>query len=152
MERIEILSVDLLNHHRALVEELKQLANRLGLEFGWHYLLDLTWMLSWLGEVRGKKIMDAGAGTGVLQWYLAHQGAMVYSVDRGSRANLPWRFRRWVKVQGLRADDLTPPVPALVHVFRMPASIKTRLGAAHQMVQGFWLAAPLLKNTSQGIV
>lgn len=152
MERIEILSVELLNIHRPLVEELKQLAKKLDLEFGWHYLLDLTWMISLLGEVDGKKIMDAGAGTGVLQWYLADKGATVYSVDRGSRANLPWRFRRWVRVRGLRAGDLTPPVPALLHVFNTPGSLKTRLRSAHQMVQGCWRAAPTRKNKSQGMV
>lgn len=152
MERIEILSVDLLNRHRPLVEDLKQLAKRLGLEFGWHYLLDLTWMISWLGDVRGKKIMDAGAGTGVLQWYLANKGAVVYSVDRGSRANLPWRFRRWVKVRGLRADDLASPITALGQVLLNPAPMKTRLGAARQMVQGSWRAAPSLNNKSQGMV
>ncbi len=31
-------------------------------------------------------MLDAGAGTGVLQWYLAQQGAAVISVDRMSRA------------------------------------------------------------------
>ncbi len=38
--------------------------------------------------------MDAGAGTGVMQWYLAEEGAEVLSVDRGSRGDLPLRFRR----------------------------------------------------------
>lgn len=152
MDRIEILAVDLLDQHRPVVDELKSMAAKLGLEFGWHYLLDLTWMISLLGEVDGKKIMDAGAGTGVLQWYLAKKGATVYSVDRGSRANLPWRFRCWVTVRGLRAGDLTPPVPALVHVFQMPGSIRTRLRYARQMVQGCWCANPTRKNKSHGMV
>ncbi len=106
--KIEILSVDLLDQHRPLVNDLRHLAQRLGLDFGWHYLLDLTWILSHLGEVRGKRIMDAGAGVGVMQWYLAEQGATVYSVDRGSRANLSPRFRGRYRVRGLRPDDLRP--------------------------------------------
>ena len=52
--------------------------------------------------------MDAGAGTGILQWYLAEQGAEVLSVDRGSRGDLPLRFRRRFNVQGLRPQDLAP--------------------------------------------
>ncbi len=109
---IEILSVALLNQHRPLVNELRRLAQRLGLDFGWHYLLDLTWIISRLGEVRGKQIMDAGAGVGVMQWYLAEHGATVYSVDRGSRADLSPRFRGRYQVRGLRPDDLqsTPAV------------------------------------------
>ena len=41
--RIELLSIALLDQHRPLVEELWRLAGALRLEFGWHYLLDLTW-------------------------------------------------------------------------------------------------------------
>lgn len=105
-ERIEILPVSLLNEHRSQVNQLKSLARSLKLEFGWHYLLDLTWMLANLDEVRGKKIMDAGAGTGVLQWHLANSGAQVWSVDRASRAGLPLRFRKRFNVTGQREEDL----------------------------------------------
>ena len=94
---------------------LKKLARSLGLEFGWHYLLDLAWIIQNLGDVQGKRLIDAGAGTGVLQWYLALEGAEVLSVDRGSRRDLPLRFRRrfkWLRpslfadalVEDLRAD------------------------------------------------
>lgn len=110
-EKIEILSVDLLDQHRPLVIALKRLARSLDLELGWHYLLDLTWIISQLGPVKGKRIMDAGAGTGLMQWYLAQQGAEVISVDRSSRAALPLRFRASFRVSGLRSGaqaDLTP--------------------------------------------
>jgi SAM-dependent methyltransferase len=106
--RIEILSVALLDQRRSTVRALKRLAGSLGLEFGWHYLLDLTWMLSLLGAVKGKRILDAGAGTGILQWFLADQGAEVISVDRLSRARLPLRFRSRFHVSGLRPQDLVP--------------------------------------------
>lgn len=119
-DQIEILSVNLLNQHRPIVESLKQTARSCGLEFGWHYLLDLTWTVSNLGilagagrhavmsqAVKGRRILDAGAGTGVLQWYLADHGAEVISVDRMSRANLPLRFRRRFNVSGMRQSS--PP-------------------------------------------
>jgi len=107
-EKIEITSVDLLDQHRSLVTELKSLARSLRLEIGWHYLLDWAWIISQLGPVKGKRILDAGAGTGLLQWYLARQGAEVVSVDRLSRAALPVRFRARFQVQGVRKEDLLP--------------------------------------------
>ena len=112
-EKIELLSVDLLDRHRSQVIELRKLARSLGLDFGWHYLLDLTWILGELGSIPGQRIMDAGAGTGVLQWYLAQQGAEVISVDRLSRAALPLRFRARFRVSGMRHHDLFPPPVAL---------------------------------------
>jgi len=107
-EKIEIPSVDLLHQHRSLVTELKSLARSLRLEMGWHYLLDWIWIISQLGPVKGKRILDAGAGTGLLQWYLARQGAEVISIDRLSRAALPVRFRARFQVQGVRKEDLLP--------------------------------------------
>lgn len=107
-DTIEILSVELLDKNRSTVNALKKQARALGLEIGWHYLLDLTWIIQNLGDIRGKRLMDAGAGTGVLQWYLAEEGAEVLSVDRGSRGELPLRFRRRYNVRGLRPQDLAP--------------------------------------------
>lgn len=124
--RIEILSVDLLDQERPLVEALRRLARRMHLEFGWHYLLDLVWILRQLGEVKGLRLMDAGAGVGVIQWYLAEQGAEVISVDRTSRALLSLQFRAQVRVEGLRPEDLLPP----------QAVIRARL---QQPGEGSWL-------------
>jgi SAM-dependent methyltransferase len=127
-EKIELLSVDLLDQQRPQVEALKSLARSLGVEFGWHYLLDLTWIIRQLGSIPDQRIIDAGAGTGILQWYLAGQGAQVISVDRLSRAMLPLRFRRRFNVEGLRADsqiDLAPPR----QVFKNTLSGKSSLSA-----------------------
>jgi ubiquinone/menaquinone biosynthesis C-methylase UbiE len=129
-ERIEILSVDLLDKERQTVDELKRLARSLGLEFGWHYLLDLAWIISQLGSPTGKRIMDAGAGTGVMQWYLAERGAEVLSVDRASRADLPLRFRRRFRADGLRAQDLLPASQAFKK--KMLGSDKLRAKIASQ--------------------
>ena len=108
-EKIALLSTSLLDEQRPTVEELRRLAGDLGLDFGWHYLLDLTWILRELPrQARQSTILDAGAGVGLLQWYLAEQGAHVLSVDRLDRAHLPLRFRGRFSVDGLRADDLLP--------------------------------------------
>jgi SAM-dependent methyltransferase len=120
-DRIEILSVDLLEQNRPVVEDLERLAASLGLEFGWHYLLDLSWILNLLVDANGRKIMDAGAGTGILQWFLAKNGAQVISVDRLSRAALPLRFRRRFQAQGLRGEaDLLPTGRAFWRNFSRP--------------------------------
>lgn len=121
-QKIEILSVDLLEQNRPVVEELKRLARSLRLEFGWHYLLDLSWTVQNLCAIQGKRILDAGAGTGILQWYLAKMGAEVYSVDRLSRAALPPRFRRQFRVQGLRGTDLSSLQLSFIQVLSRPTS------------------------------
>ncbi len=149
MDKIEILPVSLLEEHRRLVEELKAIAGSLSLEFGWHYLLDLTWIISALGNVCGKQIMDAGAGTGVLQWYLAWHGATVYSVDRSSRADLPWRFRRWTQVRGVRPEDLNPPLPSLMNTLRSTSGGKRRLSAARAMIKGLRPNDSLSQNETE---
>jgi 2-polyprenyl-3-methyl-5-hydroxy-6-metoxy-1,4-benzoquinol methylase len=116
-EKIELLSVDLLEQNRLLVVELKKLASSLGLDFGWHYLLDLTWIITQLGPVENRRILDAGAGSGILQWYLAEHGAQVVSVDRFSRSLLPVRFRRRYHCQGLRPKDLDPISKVFINDF-----------------------------------
>ena len=107
-DKIEILPVTLLDSESSTVADLQRLARKMNLEFGWHYLLDLTWIIRQLGDMKGRSIIDAGAGTGIMQWFLADLGAKVFSVDRESRAGLPHRFRRHFKVEGLREEDLAP--------------------------------------------
>ncbi|MBI3160589.1 MAG: class I SAM-dependent methyltransferase [Chloroflexi bacterium] len=124
-DRLEILSVRLLDEERPRVNELRQLAGQLGLEFGWHYLLDLTWTLRHLGPAAGKMLMDAGAGTGIIQWYLAQHGGTVYSVDRLDRSALPLRLRAHTRVRGLRAEDLLSTPAVMAH-----DRFATRTGAA----------------------
>lgn len=129
-EKIEILPVALLEQNRLLVAELKQLADSLNLEFGWHYLLDLCWIINQLGEVGGKAVMDAGAGVGTLQWHLASHGARVISVDRDSRAHLPARLRQRFHVQGLRGGgqtDLFPWPQATARNLRQLPGLKPRM-------------------------
>lgn len=105
--KIEILPVSLLESEKSIINELKVLADELKLEFGWHYLLDLSWILRNLDQIEGQKFIDAGAGTGIMQWYLANKGARVISIDRDSRANLNQRFRRRFNIRGLREYDLS---------------------------------------------
>jgi SAM-dependent methyltransferase len=109
-EKIEIPSVELLDRHRDVVNKLWEVSRGTRVEPGWHYLLDLTWIVENLGPVDGKQILDAGAGMGLMQWYLIESGAgEVISADRDSRRDLPLVMRSRYKVRGLRSGDLGPP-------------------------------------------
>jgi ubiquinone/menaquinone biosynthesis C-methylase UbiE len=108
-EKIEIPSVELLARHRDVVNKLWEVSHGTRVEPGWHYLLDLTWIVENLGPVDGKQILDAGAGMGLMQWYLIESGAgEVISADRDSRRDLPLVMRSRYKVCGLRPGDLGP--------------------------------------------
>lgn len=108
-DRIEILSITLLDQHRPLVEELKTLAARLKISLGWHYLLDLVWIIKQLEPVAGKNFLDAGAGRGLIQWYLAEKNSTILSLDRESRADLSLRFHARYHLEGYRPDELLSP-------------------------------------------
>jgi SAM-dependent methyltransferase len=107
-DALEILSVELLERHRPTANQLRLLARELVLPIGWHYLLDLTWILARTGEVAGREVLDAGAGIGLIQWHLASHGARVLSVDRGDRSRLAWHLRRRYHVTGRERRDLAP--------------------------------------------
>ncbi len=85
-ERLEILSLDLrerLPEEFATVVRLRE--NR---SIGWHYLLDLTWLLAQVRRniPRGSLILDAGAGSGLAQFLLLDAGYRVLSVDMAPRS------------------------------------------------------------------
>lgn len=149
-EKIEILSVTLIDQNRPQVEELKRLARSLGIGLGWHYLLDWAWILSQLGEVRGMQLLDAGAGQGLLQWYLAGQGAKVLSVDRASRADLSLRFRAHYRIQGLRPQDLSPAVRVFGHNLRHAGGAANRVVITARGMVGLLQSA--LPKSSPGVV
>ncbi len=130
---------------------LKSLARSLGIGLGWHYLLDWTWMLSLLGEVCGKRILDAGAGEGLLQWYLAGQGAQVISVDRTSRAKLSLRFRARYAVSGLAPGDLASPVQVWRKNIRQAVGLKSRLIASMRGAGGV-IRSALPKNSTGRVI
>ncbi|MDY6876661.1 MAG: methyltransferase domain-containing protein [Chloroflexota bacterium] len=121
-DKIEILPVQLLNTERTLVEEMRQVGEELHLGLGWHYLLDLPWAAQQIGPTPGMRVVDAGAGTGIIQWWLAGQGVDVISVDRMSRRNLPIRFRQQYRTQGWRKQDLSLLPDAVLRGFLPPRS------------------------------
>ncbi len=107
-DRLELLSVDLLEQHSELIESIRGRAEHFGIQLGWHYDLDLAWIASQIEDPTGMRILDAGGGTGVLQWWLADHGAEIVSVDRLDRSDLSGRYRLAYRVDGLRPEDLDP--------------------------------------------
>ncbi|MCJ7660565.1 MAG: class I SAM-dependent methyltransferase [Anaerolineales bacterium] len=133
-DKIEILPVSLLDQYQDLVCNLKKLASSLRLEIGWHYLLDLTWIISQLDISKNLQITDAGAGTGILQWYLAEQGVTVLSVDRESRANLPLRFRFRYSVRGKNKEDLEPNYKTILYQAGDQGLLRSLAGTAREIL------------------
>lgn len=121
-ECLEILSVELLLHQIAYIQEFQEVSSHLKIGLGWHYLLDLSWAAQQLSPVPGMRVMDAGAGAGIMQWWLAEHGADIISADRLSRFDLPDRFRQRYRVQGLRKEDLALPSRPGLRGFLPPRS------------------------------
>jgi 2-polyprenyl-3-methyl-5-hydroxy-6-metoxy-1,4-benzoquinol methylase len=84
-QKLEILRLDLpetFPAEFALLQETRGTQN-----IGWHYPLDLVWLLA---QVRrhlpvGSLILDAGAGSGLLQFLLLASGYNILSVDMAPR-------------------------------------------------------------------
>jgi len=109
---LRLLSAELLAQEAELVREFREKSRRLGIGLGWHYLLDLGWAARALAPRLNTWVLDAGAGMGVMQWWLADRGANVLSVDRADRHDLPVNLRIRHAVTGWRDGDLGP-LPAL---------------------------------------
>lgn len=145
---IEILPVSLLDEHRATAARLQRLGAELRIGLGWHYLLDLTWIIAHLGPPPAT-VLDAGAGWGLLQWYLCEEGFRVLSVDRTSRESLSVRFRSRYRVRGLRAGDLLPPARAAI---RQLADDQNVLRAIARQARDLVDAAGARRSNGQGEV
>jgi ubiquinone/menaquinone biosynthesis C-methylase UbiE len=104
-DKLELISVDILEEERVLSSELKYLNYSLGFASGWHYLLDWIWTIRHLTAIEEKKILDAGAGIGLLQWYLALHNAEVLSVDRSDRKIIPFHLLQHFNIVPYTPND-----------------------------------------------
>ncbi len=100
LEKIEILSLDLFDTHKEEIGIIEQIQKHfLNTDLGWHYYLDLAWIIRDVRNTlpRGSLILDAGAGSGLLQFILSELGYNVISadfVDRGIPAETKKRYGR----------------------------------------------------------
>jgi len=89
-DKIELLSESLIDDNKDLALDVLGYLSKFGCGLGWHYLLDLIWILRELELPVGSTILDAGAGTGVLQYILALRGYNVISADVNKRNSPPF--------------------------------------------------------------
>ena len=83
-EKIEILSLDLFDTHKEEMGIIEQIHKHFfNPDLGWHYYLDLAWIIREVRDAlpRGSLVLDAGAGSGLLQFILSELGYNVISVD-----------------------------------------------------------------------
>jgi len=133
---IEILPVALLKDHAGTVADLRRLSRATNIGFGWHYPLDLVWVLNQIRVQPHQRVLDAGAGLGILQWYLSEKGLDVLSVDRMPRDGMAVRLRARYNVRGYRPDDLLPIGTALWRETRGPGSIQHRVREPIRILEG----------------
>lgn len=160
-EVIEILPTSLLEHARVYKERVLALSKELRTGLGWHYMLDLSWAAREFSTMPpGSVVIDAGAGRGLMQWYLSDQEIDVISVDRiirRDKINKVWRDR--FPVMGLRGEkDLAP----VAYAVRESTPRPTPPGERPKRPQHYWaryrhqlsrsLAAVRHKPKGQGIV
>lgn len=99
MNQIQLLSPSILDERADLLDQMREVVTTLRTPRGWHYYIDLCWVAQTLAPGPGLEVLDAGAGNGVLQWWLAAQGAQVLSVDGQARRHPGLRFERWCSLQ-----------------------------------------------------
>ena len=104
MDAIEVLAPNLMDDMPELLGEMQAVVRELRVPRGWHYYMDLCWVARAISPTPGMKVLDAGAGNGVMQWWLASQGADVLSVDLQDRPHPGRRFTDWCE-HSKRGDD-----------------------------------------------
>lgn len=127
--KIELISTNILDQHRKLSSGLNVMNSNLALSGGWHYILDWTWTISQMETVDGKVILDAGAGIGLLQWYLASKGGHIISVDRSDRTCIPFHLLSHFNVDGLTPADKPLSTSELLNIFNGKANFPIRIKA-----------------------
>lgn len=125
--KIELISTNILNQHKKLSGELSVMNKSLALSGGWHYILDWTWTISQMEIMDGKTVLDAGAGIGFLQWYLASRGAHVISVDRSDRTCVPFHLVSQFNVDGLTPADKPLNGSELLNIFNGKTNMAARV-------------------------
>jgi len=89
LEKLEILSLEIFRTHEMEMIHVENMKRELNWQIGWHYHLDLAWMLREISRLPpGALILDAGAGRGLAQFLLAAHGYNVISVDVANRLSV----------------------------------------------------------------
>ena len=97
-QKIEILSLDMFDTHKEEMDIVEQFQKYFNADLGWHYYLDLAWIIREISALpKGSLVLDAGAGSGLLQFILSDIGYNIISadfMDRKFSSKYVGRFRR----------------------------------------------------------
>lgn len=102
-DKIELLGEHLVEDHQEIALDVLGYSSKFALPLGWHYLLDIVWILRELNLPTGAVILDAGAGNGLLQFILADKGYQVISADMMDR-KAPQFAHRFFKMSYIESD------------------------------------------------
>lgn len=81
-DRCELLSLAMFESHKCEIDIVDTFVRELGRPIGWHYCLDLAWILRSLSQLRpGSAVLDGGGGCGLAQFILCELGYDVINVD-----------------------------------------------------------------------
>lgn len=98
-EKIEILNIDFFETHKEEMGIVELFKEYFGSALGWHYYLDLAWIIRQVKMLpRGALLLDAGAGSGILQFILAELGYNVISADFADRSLSRQYLSRYCKI------------------------------------------------------
>ena len=82
MDKIELFSPEILETHKKYVELVDDVRFALGIPLGWHYILDIPWVIKEIERLpKFSIIVDAGGSLGILSWTLTLLRYRVISVD-----------------------------------------------------------------------
>jgi 2-polyprenyl-3-methyl-5-hydroxy-6-metoxy-1,4-benzoquinol methylase len=146
--KINLISTDILKEHRALSAELLSMNRTLALSSGWHYAMDWIWVISHIDNIANKRILDAGAGIGLLQWYLSSKGAHVISVDRSDRSCIPFHLLENFNVSGYKPRDEPLSFKEILNIINRKAKPGSRVKT---LIRGFIGQFRASKNKVKGI-
>ena len=107
LNSIEVLTADLLDDQDKL-SEIDYWLRVMNRPQGWHYDMDIIWLLKGLedaGIKKGDTILDAGAGLGITQFVLAAKGYNIISLDFSPRLN-PSLAKDIFEIEVVEQDNL----------------------------------------------
>lgn len=82
MDKIELLSPNILDTHKKYVELVDDVRLALDIPLGWHYILDIPWVIKEIERLpKSSIIVDAGGSSGILSWTLALLGHKIINVN-----------------------------------------------------------------------
>jgi SAM-dependent methyltransferase len=127
-EKIEILGLNIFNTHKEEIDIVQRFQMYFKADLGWHYYLDLAWIIREISALpKGSLILDAGAGSGLLQFILSDLGYNVISVDYSDRSFSARYMERYGEIlHFLNSQEQTFDNPYIRHLKSVYHDLESR--------------------------